>query len=249
MHLTFVLLPTPSDLDGAAIVASHAALFPADPRPLVASSDAGIVMLRAADGLATTIAMMPGAVPDGEAEGVAQCSLAAFSPAGGPPAPHAAHVIVTTSAADGRGSVDTLLRHTRAVAACVDALGASAIYEGNARATHPTGFYLDVVKTMSPPLMLWTGVSIAHESPTRTSILTLGIQNMVGLPDMLVGVSRANANEALSFLFDILLYVVRRGQPLPNGDTIGRTAEEKLKVSYVVSPVDATRKVVRIDLP
>ena len=72
---------------------------------------------------------------------------------------------------------------------------------------------------------------------------------MVGFPDMLVGAPRGGMNEALPFLFDMLSYVVGRGSPLPDGDTIGRTAEEKLRVRYVPSPLGGDRKVVRIDLP
>lgn len=249
MHLSFVLLARPYDIDGAAIVTSHANLFPEEARPLVASSENNIAMLRAADGLTSTIALMPAAIPNEEAEGVAECSLAAFSPQGGRPAPHAAHLVISTSPADGDGDLDTLMRHTRVVASCVDAYRAHAVYEGNARATHPAAFYLDAVRSMNPPLMVWTGVSVAHESPTRTGILTLGVENMLGMPDMLVSGPRGQANETLTFLFDMLLYVVKRSEPLPDGDTVGRSAQEKLKVSYVVSPVDAERKVARIDLP
>ena len=36
--------------------------------------------------------------------------------------------------------------------------------------------------------------------------------------------------------------------PLPDGDTVGRTAAEKLPVHYVPSPVDAEVKVWRVEL-
>ena len=40
-----------------------------------------------------------------------------------------------------------------------------------------------------------------------------------------------------------------RGEALPEGDTVGRTASEKLPVHYVPSPVDLKVKVWRVELP
>ena len=49
-------------------------------------------------------------------------------------------------------------------------------------------------------------------------------------------------------LYDLLAYVVSRGRPLPDGDTVGRTAAEKLPVHYVPSPIDPKVKVWRVEL-
>ena len=49
-------------------------------------------------------------------------------------------------------------------------------------------------------------------------------------------------------LYDLLAYVVSRGRPLADGDTVGRTADEKLPVHYVPSPVDPKVKVWRVEL-
>jgi hypothetical protein len=237
-------------MHGPSLLEAHGRLFADEPRPLVSSSERDIVELRWPDGLTTHLALMPAAISTGEVEHAADASLAAFSAKFGPMPPHSAHVVVTTAGAPADVALlDTLQRHTRIVTAAAVAFGAIGVYEGNARATHPTPFYVNVATTSKRPLMLWTGVSIAREPNGRTSILTLGMENTVGVPDMLITAAPGAGNEALAFAFDMLAYVVDRGAPLPDGDTIGRSAEEKLRVTYVASPVDSTRRVVRIDLP
>ncbi|MBL9110122.1 MAG: DUF4261 domain-containing protein [Myxococcales bacterium] len=248
MHLSFVLLPRPYDADGTAIVAAHARLFPNEPRPLASAAKDQTVELRDKDDTTTFVALMPAPVPNGEAEHAARGSLAAFSSRTAPIPPHTAHLLVTTLPPAGAATVDTLLRHTRVVAAAAVAYGAVGIYEGNACATHPTAFYVDVVTSSRRPLMVWTGISVASENG-RASVLTLGAENVLGIPDLLVTAPPASGNEALAFAFDMLGYVVDRGSPLPEGDTVGRSASEKITVRYVPSPVDETRRVVRLDLP
>ncbi len=246
MYLSFVLLTRPYDVDGSTIVGSHARLFSEAPRPLVASSDGAMAELRSADGLSHMIALMPVPVPNREADMAASASLAALTAGGPPRVDHAAHLTVVTTGATG---LQALVAHTRIVAACADAYGAVAVYEGNAGATHPTPFYLDVVTTMDPPVMVWTGVSVARVPPARTEILTLGVERMLGLPDMLVSAPVGAGGGALPFLFDLLLYAITRGGPLPDGDTVGRTAAERIPVRYVASPVEPTKTVARIELP
>jgi len=249
MPLSFVLLPRPYDASGAHIVDAHSRLFPAAPRPLASiSADGKIAELRHHDGLTTFVSLMPAPIPNGEAEAAAQYSMAAHSPQFGPLPPHNAHLLVTsTCAPDGSSRQDVLLRHSRVVAAAATAYGASAVYEGNARATHPTPFYVDAIATEAS-LVVWTGVSLASDGG-RTSILTLGAQNMLGVPDIMVTCARGGGNDALGFALDMLGYVLHRGAPLPDGDTVGRTAEEKVRVQYVASPVDPARRVVKLDLP
>ena len=63
------------------------------------------------------------------------------------------------------------------------------------------------------------------------------------LPDLLLVAPDSAANEALGTLFDLLGYVAERGEQLPDGDTVGRTADEHLAVHYVPSPIDPSKKV------
>ncbi len=51
------------------------------------------------------------------------------------------------------------------------------------------------------------------------------------------------------FAFDVLGYVVARGEAIPEGQTVGRTAREKLPVTYLPSPINPAVRVMRVELP
>jgi Domain of unknown function (DUF4261) len=68
------------------------------------------------------------------------------------------------------------------------------------------------------------------------------------LPDVFLVAPSGKSDEAPPMLYDLLAYVVSRGRPLPDGDTVGRPAAEKLPVHYVPSPVDPKVKVLRVEL-
>jgi hypothetical protein len=70
------------------------------------------------------------------------------------------------------------------------------------------------------------------------------------LPDLELTVPRSSYDaDAVDLLYDFLHYTITRGAAIPDGDTVGRSAEERLKVRYVRSPVDPEKKVWRVDLP
>jgi hypothetical protein len=247
-HLSFVLTQAPVAVDLAATLDAYKRRFPAAPPADPAEEDGGIVRIAASDGKTCSfIAPMPAAVPDQEADNAAEQSLCALRPGGFVLAPHRGHFVVSTRAS-GLPIVESLKRHTLVVAAVAEAHEAVGIYEGNARATHATAFYLDVAATEDVPLMLWTGISLVSEQPERLSILTLGM-GQFGLPNLLVESPRGIADEALGFTFDVLSYILHRGAAIGAGETVGRTESEKLPVRYVPSPVDPGASVASVELP
>jgi hypothetical protein len=199
------------------------------------------------EGLTTIAALMPAPVPNREAEEAASRSLSSMRAEGFSPAPHAAHLLVVTLSAK-ESALTRLCGHTRVVAALAKASRASGVYEGSAGATHDPDFYATVVSDSSElPLMVWNGVSIAKTSDT-VEILTLGMAQLE-LPDLLLVAPSGQATEALPFAFNLLNYVVSRGSAIPENETVGRTALEKLPVAYVPSPIDPATRVMRVELP
>lgn len=165
----------------------------------------------------------------------------------GSAAPHVAHLAVV-SLSPKASPVERLLRHTRVVAALTKASHAIGVYEGNANATHDPAFYVDVVANGPDlPLMLWNGISLA-KTPDTVELLTLGMAQL-GFPDLLLVGPAGQGNDALLFAFNLLGYVISRGGPIPEGETVGRTAAEKLPVTYVPSPVDPSVRVMKVELP
>ena len=95
--------------------------------------------------------------------------------------------------------------------------------------------------------MLWNGLSITKK-PGSVELLTLGM-GQLDLPDLLLVAPSGGGNQALNFAFDLLGYVVSQGSLIPEGETVGRTEAEKLPVAYVPSPLDANKRVMKIELP
>jgi hypothetical protein len=192
------------------------------------------------------VAFMPVPVPNQEADDAARYSVSALGDRWKLGA-HRAHLVVTA-----RGetrSAETLSSFTSLVAAVAEASSAVGIYCGNAGATHDPKFFEEIAreKDTASRLVLWTGVSIAREKSGHLGLLSLGMKQL-DLPDLLLLVPGTKSDEALGLMFDLLGTMVRLGKALPEGDTVGRTAAEKLPVHYVPSPVDPNVKVWRVEL-
>lgn len=201
------------------------------------------------DGVSTMIGLMPTPVPGGEAEQAAALSVCALASGGYQPAPHVAHLTVFSRTFSGAASMKPaarLLRHTRAVAALVEAASAIAVYDGSGQATHSAEFFLEVVRGMQMPVMVWTGLSVATTT-SSVEFLTLGLQQLQ-LPELLLSAPRGQADEALPFLFELVDYMAERGCKIEVGQTVGRSATEKYVVAYVPSPLDPAKRVMRVDM-
>jgi uncharacterized protein DUF4261 len=191
---------------------------------------------------------MPVPVPNGEAEANVRFSVSALGTGWKLPA-HKAHLMVSLQETDLPSAVEALSRFTSLLAAVAKASGAVGIYWGNAAATHDPKFFLSTAESQGivPRIALWTGVSVATERDGRRSLLSLGMQQL-NLPDLLLVVPNSARDTALETFFDLLSYVAESGKPLPEGDTVGRTADERWPVRYVPSPLDGKVKVWRVEV-
>lgn len=243
--LSFVLLDAPLELDANVVVSSFARLFPTQPAiTFEPPPKPGVLQFTSSAGM-TLAALMRVPVPANEADEAAARSLSSFKKGGFTVPPHRAHLLVTTMS-EATKTAAGLAQHTRIVAAIAEASAAVAIYEGNAGATHEPGFYVDVAKTTQFPTMLWNGLSLVR-TQERIELLSLGMSQLA-LPDLLLVAPAAQGNSALGFFFDLLAYIAGRGARIPDGETVGRDATEKLTVRYVPSPIDEAVEVARISM-
>jgi len=192
------------------------------------------------------VVLLPVPVPNGEADQAVRFSLSAMGTGWKLPV-HKAHLVVTC---DCPGSArESLSLLTSLLSAVVKASPAVGIYWGEASATHDPKFFMETAQEREVDfrIMLWTGVSVGREPDGRTSLLSLGMKQL-NLPDLLLIAPKSAGNGALEPFFTFLSYVADRGEPLPEGDTIGRSATEKLQVQYVPSPLDQKTKVWRVEI-
>jgi uncharacterized protein DUF4261 len=258
MNLAFVLLskasaPRPDDIVHAFTgFAADGQRLRHRPEPAAEAKAPGVDVLEFDAGEWGTgfVAAMPVPVPNREADDGAQFSVSSMGTGWQLP-PHQAHLLVTWSGDESSPVVDNLSCYTSFLAAVTKVAGGVGVYWGTAGATHDPDFFLSLAEDPSPGarLMLWTGVSIAREPDGRLSLLSLGMQKQLELPDLLLVAPKSmRGGEALGTFFDLLAYLADRGEPLPEGDTVGRTAEEKLPVRYVPSPVSPDKSVWRVEI-
>ncbi len=242
-HLSFVLLKEPRDLDASRISASHRELFSG--AALANDMENDFLTLRSSADSTTYVASMPGPVPNGEADGFAAYSYGSIL--GAPRVEeHGAHVIVITRSPEGSmiDSLPTHLRHTASVAHALDAIG---VYDGNAGATHVAPFYIGAVQEDTLPPHLVTGLSLARDSENIVSVLTKGLRRL-GLREFLITVPTGELQDGITYILDLVGYVVNRQQQLGDGETVGRSADERLLVRHQRSPVNESEEVVTVDL-
>lgn len=247
MRVSFVLLSEAVSLNGEAIARSHLDQSP-DATRLVPEEvgEGGILCLRLQDDSGDVIlAPVPAPIPTGEVESAATRSLANFSSEPGL-APHAAHVIVTFRDEAKRSPAAEAKLLAQVTAAVAQATGAVGVYWGMGHVAHPAAFFIDTVRELEFPLPVLTGLSVARDSK-GLSFLSVGMDQFE-LPDVLLLADKAQGGGAIEFLFDLEGYALKRGKALPEGDTVGRTAEERFKVRYVPSPLDASVQVAQVDM-
>jgi hypothetical protein len=252
MDLAFVLLPEPRLPDSAAIIAAYADLSASGALLRGAPGDAddgSVVTFRTGSDSTAFVGLIPAPVPGGEADAAARFSLSSLGKGWNLP-DHGAHLVVTAGLDPSLSRLDQLSRFTSLLAAVAQATGAVGIYWGDAGATHDPEFFISLAAENHtlPNLMLWSGVSIARERDGRASLLSLGMSQL-DLPDLLLLAPGSGLNAALATMFDLLAYLVSLGEPLPEGDTVGRTAEERLPVRYIPSPLDPSKTVWSVELP
>jgi len=255
VDLAFVLLAEATLPDPATIVASYSDFAPPGEalRQRVEGGEKEATReafsFEFESGRPAFVAFLPVAVPHGEADADAQFSVSSLGTDWTLP-DHSAHLIVTSPSSDSTPRIEALSRFTSLLAAVAKSTEAVGVYWGNAGATHDAKFFTSIASEqgVAPRIMLWSGISVAREKDGRLSLLSLGMQQLQ-LPDLLLLASPSSEDTALETFFDLLSYVAERGEALPDDDTVGRTAAEKLRVRYVRSPVDRKKRVWRIELP
>ncbi len=216
-------------------------------KPVACDTDTGVVTLEPKQGGGVLAMLLPGPIPDGEAEAASARSLGAYLDQG-TIAEHTAHLIVTYSAAPPMPVTERLRLFTRIVAALTEASDAIGVYWGGGEVAHTAAFFRDAAGAEDLPLGVWIGLSIVATGEDRASVLGFGMEQF-DLPNLLLTCPSTEMKDGLAYYFDLLAYVLSRGAPLAAGDTVGRTAQEKLSVRYAPSPLDANTQVWCVDLP
>jgi Domain of unknown function (DUF4261) len=160
-----------------------------------------------------------------------------------------AHVIITTLPTD-KQPIKSHLYNTMMVQAVSALSNSVGVYWGEGSNFWSPEQFADSALAASfdePPYWLWVGHKMGREEDGSVSFYTIGMPRF-GTRDVEVQHTRADIQVAFETMSYVSQYLVRQGPVINDGDTIGRSAEEKIKVTFGPSVYDPTKEVYRLGL-
>jgi nucleotide-binding universal stress UspA family protein len=185
--------------------------------------------------------LMPGPVPREEVVDAAEHNLL-WEDGPAVVARHQAHLVVV-GYGDHSGVAD-VIRFGRTVAAVADASDALAVYWGSGSIAVEAGAFSAAMKAATPddlPLEAWIGVDLARNRKGHLSILTFGMALLPGRNVWLQVADPERQVDALGFALDLCRYQAHTGAVIRPGETVGGSAEERLKVKLRKTPIPGDR--------
>jgi len=160
---------------------------------------------------------------------------------------HTSHYVVSVTECG--GPLETAAAITRLVAAILTACdGAIGVYNGNAGLVASSKFYQEQaiqLLTNDHPLLIWMGVRLAKMTYGGTCGHTVGLSSL-GNCEIEVPSSKLSANELAPKLYDMALYMLTNGATVKEGDTVGYSMNEKIRVTYGRSEFGLEGRVMRL---
>jgi hypothetical protein len=136
--------------------------------------------------------------------------------------------------------VERRLLLTRLACAVLRETDAVGVYWGDGTLVHEPKFFLEAAKSAGPkdiPAIIWIDVRVEPNSDGTSRCFTTGMAPL-GFLEIEVERSSLPPEELFGFIGDTACYIVNNRLPIKDGETMGRTAEEKFKVLYGPSMFD-----------
>lgn len=193
------------------------------------------------------IALMPAPIPWSNLEG--PCATAWWWPdATEKMRRHTNHILVALVGDKGDliQRCLTLTHLTAAVAGQVDAAG---VYWGGGTLVHDPQVFIEQAKVISPsnlPLHLWIDFRLEQNGDESYRLFTTGMK-VFDRKEIEIPHSTKLPTEIFNFAHAIADYVITSGKTIQEGETIGRSEGEKVRVSYAPSMWDAKTLAMHLD--
>jgi hypothetical protein len=190
---------------------------------------------------------MPAPIPWSELEGPCATSIL-WPQAADEVKQHNLHWIVTVSGEFVPLELSTLLTQATAAVliACPSAIG---VYWGNATLLIPKDMFIDFSKEVlpeGPPLHIWIDFRVGKDSEKSSSGFTTGLAALGHKEFEAQGVPEPPGELRERFLA-LTGYVIENGPVINDKDTIGESADEKIRVVYAKSSFGQEGNVMRLE--
>lgn len=168
------------------------------------------------------------------------------------PVDYAAHTIVTVMGFGKDGQETNLVAQaallSRVLASAI-ALSDSiqAVYFGSANHVVLPGLFRELTQATLPAPMpiAWVAINVGERPDGVMTGHTRGM-DMLGLMDIEIPETRDSAEEVFGRLTGIVDYLVENGMVIGDGDTLGSSAEERIRVVYGPSALDPEHQVMQL---
>jgi hypothetical protein len=146
--------------------------------------------------------------------------------------------------------VQSALRLTNLASATAEAARAEGVFWTAAGLVHSPDALAAYARQMSRqdlPLYLWIDFHVHGEADGTSSLYTTGLAAFQS-PEIEIYGSRREPRALVARVYDIVHYLLLKGAVLHEGDTIGRSGEEKIEIHLGPSRRDLAARVVQIAL-
>jgi Domain of unknown function (DUF4261) len=188
---------------------------------------------------------IPAKIPPGDLE--APAALAWHWPqASAAVAAHTSHVICFGSSNE-LSCIELRMLHSQLIAALIERSGATGVYVGSSRLIREGAAFLQDVLEASPqdpPLFSWIGLNLTRDDAGALAYTT-GLGDFE-LLDLEMSSSTRDAADLLQFISNIAQYEITSGIQIGDGETVGASADEKLRVTHGPSAVISGKTIARI---
>ncbi len=182
------------------------------------------------NGYMVAIANIPAPIPNDEVETTAEFNY--FWKNGvEETSNHKGHIVLSIMNA-GNHPVQENLLYSKIASAVLNNSDSMGIYIGSRTLTLSKGFYQDNVEMMSEenlPIYNWIYFGLRRENE-KQSVYTYGLADF-GKMEMEIVDSQHSLDELNEMMFNLVHYVLSYDVTLQDGETIGLSAEQKLKIS------------------
>ena len=168
------------------------------------------------------------------------------------PVDYTAHTIVTVMRFGDDGQEPNLVAQaallSRVLASAVAVSNSiEAVYFGSANHVVLPSLFRELTQaTLPEPLPIaWVAINVGQRPDGVMTGHTRGM-DMLGLMDIEIPETGETAEGVFSRLTGIVDYLIENGMVISNGDTLGATEEERIRVVYGPSALDPEREVMRL---
>jgi Tfp pilus assembly protein PilF len=190
-------------------------------------SDESILVFEV-DGMTVAISFIGAPVPDGEAEYFAKTNYM-WPDASDATKTHMAQIEVAVLYYDRAAVINAAKLYSKATACCLKLENAVGVYTSGT--VFQPGFYIDVAELMKEddlPILDWIYFGI-YTSENKVSGYTYGLRNF-GKEEIEIIRSAETPESVHDFLADISYYILKEDVDLKDGETIGFTEFQKVKI-------------------